>query len=49
MILGPALGLPMIALTHVPAVFLGLILTGFAAKAYYIGYLSLSVLLGMAC
>lgn len=47
MIASAAMGLPMMALAHLPAFFLGLLLTGGLAKAFYIIYFSLYVLLGL--
>ncbi len=47
MIASAAMGLPMMALTHLPAFLLGVMLTGGVAKAFYIVYFSLYVLLGI--
>ena len=47
MIASAAMGLPMMALAHLPAFVLGLMLTGGVAKAFYIIYFSLYVLLGI--
>lgn len=47
MIVSAALGLPMMALAHLPAFALGLLMSGGLAKAYYIVFFSLSVLLGI--
>jgi hypothetical protein len=47
MIVSAAMGLPMMALAHLPAFVLGMLLAGGVAKAYYILYFSLYALVGI--
>jgi hypothetical protein len=47
MIVTAAMSLPMMAMAHLPAFVLGLLLAGGLAKAYYIVYFSLFALLGI--
>jgi hypothetical protein len=47
MIVSAAMMLPSMVMMHPPAVFLGVILSGFAAKLFYVGYAVASLVIGV--